>query len=102
MDPSGNKTTISEFDIDYMEITDPQNVVRKYTSSTSLRLAHKDFGLIEILYKGKLSWYRDYFFEGMGYKTNKVDFLIDSKDGKLTNESGFFKPSIKNNLKEKL
>ena len=103
LDSLGNKNVISEFDIDYMEVTDPQNVIRKFTSSTSLHLAKNDFGLIEIVYHGKISWYRDYFYVGLvGYKMNKVDFLIDKKDGKLTNESGFFNPSIKNNLKEKL
>lgn len=103
LDSLGNKTVISEFDIDYMEVIDPQNVVRRFASSTSLHLAKNDFGLIEILYQGKMSWYRDYFYVGMvGYKMNKVDFLIDKEDGKLINESGFFSPSIKNSLKEKL
>ncbi|AZA90194.1 Uncharacterised protein [Chryseobacterium nakagawai] len=103
LDSLGNKTVISEFDIDYMEVTDPQNVVRKFTSSTSLRLTKYDFGLIEILFQGKLSWYRDYFYIGLtGYKMNKTDFLINKADGKVINESGFFNPGIKNNLKEKL
>ena len=102
IDSLGNKTKMSETDIDYMEITDLQNVKRKFTSSNKLHLT-KDFGVIEIMYKGKISWYRDYFYEGfVTHKMNKSDFFIDEKDGKLTGESGFFTPGIKNNLKEKL
>jgi len=95
-DVNGVETWIEPKDVEYIKITDENNINHEYYDSAGKIIINN--GLIEILYEGeKMNWYRFYAY-GTGRITN-TDFLIDGKNKKIINESGFFNPSLKNSLK---
>ncbi|MDH6254397.1 hypothetical protein M2347_004124 [Chryseobacterium sp. H1D6B] len=97
LDSLGHKTAVPESNIHYMEITDLKNETRKFISSSSFLT--KDIGLLEIKYEGKITWYRDWYYGGANI--TKFDFIIDFINKKVIKETGFFTPSLKDELKEK-
>lgn len=95
-DDNGVETWVEPKDVEYIKITDENNISHEYYASVG-RMEIKG-GLIEILYEGKnMNWYRFYPY-GTGIIT-KADFLVDDKNAKIINESGFFNPGLKNSLK---
>ncbi|CAA7387396.1 hypothetical protein [Chryseobacterium fistulae] len=99
LNSSGDKIKIAEDSIQYMQITDLKNVKRRFISSASI--LSKDIGLLEIMYKGKISWYRNNYYKGPIYtaKISKRDFLLDHKSKTIT-EIGFMSPGVRDQLKE--
>jgi hypothetical protein len=97
IDSLGHKMAVPESDIHYMEITDLKNKTRKFIESSSFLT--KDIGLLEIMHQGKITWYRDWYFGGANIA--KFDFIIDFRNNKVIKETGFFTPSLKEELKKK-
>jgi hypothetical protein len=95
-DTNGTETWVEPKDVEYIKITDQNNIDHAYYDSTGKIVINN--GLIEILHEGEnMNWYRFY-----GYGTGRIattDFLVDGKNKKIINESGFFNPSLKNSLK---
>jgi len=95
-DANGTEIWVEPKDIEYIKITDENNIHHEYYDSAGKIVIHN--GLIEILHEGEnMNWYRFYAY-GTG-RITKTDFLIDGKNKKIINESGFFNPSLKNSLK---
>ncbi len=95
-DSSGSETWVEPKDVEYIKITDENNTTHEYYASAGKMVF--DNGFVEILYEGKnMNWYR--FFPHGGLKFVGTDFLIDGRNRKIINESGFFNPSLKNSLK---
>ncbi|MCF2218501.1 hypothetical protein H9Q08_04205 [Chryseobacterium sp. PS-8] len=95
-DSSGSETWVEPKDVEYIKITDENNTIHEYYASAGKMVF--DNGFVEILYEGKnMNWYR--FFSHGGLKFVGTDFLIDGRNRKIINESGFFNPSLKNSLK---
>lgn len=99
VDSLGNKTRVAEQDIDYMEITDLQNVTRKIISSSSV--FSKDFGLLEIIYEGnKTAYYRSATYGGLSpYSPTLIylDYLLIKDDKSIVElgSAGRFKIRMK-------
>lgn len=85
---NGEKETINEKDIQYLEIDDNLNVNRKFTSSSLI--LKKELGLVEIFHIGTISFVSDYNYSyDLSYNTFGRDvivvrdYLIDNQNNKI-------------------
>jgi|GEM_PF-1565742 len=86
-DDDGKKRVIKENDIQYLEITDNQNIKRKFVSSSSL--LDRASGLVELFYCGRICFFSDYkvntdlSYNSFGRDIIVVkDYIIDNQNNK--------------------
>lgn len=93
-DESGHETWVEPADVEYIKITDENNIKHEYFSSSE-RLPQEK-GLIEIMYEGKnINWYKDYYNPTLRMQLEIKGYLVDKEKNILY--SGFF-----NDMKGKL
>ncbi len=77
-EPNGEKKTVKEEDLQYLEITDLEGNVHKYYSS--LNYLPKESGLVEVLFDGnKIDYVRDFYISNIYGNINSIDYFIDRK-----------------------
>jgi hypothetical protein len=88
---SGEKVKFKDEQVSTLEFTDLKGQKRTFVSKNHIRL-------LEVLYDGKLKWYRDYFTTDV-YQSNQSQYdLIFDENGKEFKITMF--NSMKNKLKE--
>lgn len=75
---NGEKEKIKDEDVDYMVFKDLKGKTREFVTDRSIRFFDKGGILVEKMYVGKISWYRDYFQIPGPKPFQKANYFVNS------------------------